>query len=69
MRFRPILMTTAAAIDGRGALALGQGTGSELRQPLGYAMSGIGAPAAPQLHNAPVCISISTPAEVAARKC
>ncbi|CAM5220232.1 HAE1 family hydrophobic/amphiphilic exporter-1 OS=Castellaniella defragrans OX=75697 GN=HNR28_001219 PE=4 SV=1 [Castellaniella defragrans] len=40
LRFRPILMTTAAALLAGIPLALGTGTGSELRQPLGYAMIG-----------------------------
>jgi multidrug efflux pump subunit AcrB len=40
LRFRPIMMTTAAAMMAGVPLALGQGTGSELRQPLGYAMVG-----------------------------
>lgn len=40
LRFRPILMTTAAALLAGLPLALGTGTGSELRQPLGYAMIG-----------------------------
>jgi HAE1 family hydrophobic/amphiphilic exporter-1 len=40
LRFRPILMTTAAAMLAGVPLALGPGTGSELRQPLGYAMVG-----------------------------
>src|SRR5215470_12136343 len=40
LRFRPILMTTAAAMLAGVPLALGNGTGSELRQPLGYAMVG-----------------------------
>jgi HAE1 family hydrophobic/amphiphilic exporter-1 len=40
LRFRPILMTTAAALLAGVPLAFGQGTGSELRQPLGYAMIG-----------------------------
>ncbi|CAO3431775.1 multidrug efflux RND transporter permease subunit [Azospirillum endophyticum] len=39
-RFRPILMTTMAALLGGVPLMLGAGTGSELRQPLGYAMVG-----------------------------
>ena len=39
-RFRPIMMTTAAAMTAGIPLALGYGTGSELRQPLGYAMVG-----------------------------
>jgi multidrug efflux pump subunit AcrB len=40
LRFRPILMTTAAAMFAGLPLAFGTGTGSELRQPLGYAMVG-----------------------------
>src|SRR5258707_1003438 len=40
LRFRPILMTTAAALLAGIPLAIGTGTGSELRQPLGYAMVG-----------------------------
>ena len=40
LRFRPILMTTVAALLAGVPLALGTGTGSELRQPLGYAMVG-----------------------------
>ena len=40
LRFRPILMTTAAAMMAGVPLALGHGTGAELRQPLGYAMVG-----------------------------
>jgi HAE1 family hydrophobic/amphiphilic exporter-1 len=40
MRFRPIMMTTMAAVLGGVPLMLGQGTGSEIRQPLGYAMVG-----------------------------
>jgi HAE1 family hydrophobic/amphiphilic exporter-1 len=40
MRFRPILMTTLCALLGGLPLMLGTGTGSELRQPLGYAMVG-----------------------------
>ncbi|MCW2238846.1 multidrug efflux RND transporter permease subunit [Azospirillum canadense] len=40
LRFRPILMTTMAALLGGVPLMLGTGTGSELRQPLGYAMVG-----------------------------
>jgi HAE1 family hydrophobic/amphiphilic exporter-1 len=40
LRFRPILMTTAAAMFAGVPLAFGHGTGSELRQPLGYAMVG-----------------------------
>jgi HAE1 family hydrophobic/amphiphilic exporter-1 len=40
LRFRPILMTTLAALLGGVPLMLGTGTGSEIRQPLGYAMVG-----------------------------
>jgi HAE1 family hydrophobic/amphiphilic exporter-1 len=40
IRFRPIMMTTMAAILGGVPLMLGTGTGSEIRQPLGYAMVG-----------------------------
>jgi len=39
-RFRPIMMTTFAALLGALPLALGQGTGAEIRQPLGYAIVG-----------------------------
>jgi multidrug efflux pump len=38
LRFRPILMTTLAAMFGGLPLALGSGTGSELRRPLGIAI-------------------------------
>jgi multidrug efflux pump len=40
LRFRPILMTTMAAICGALPLALGTGTGSELRRPLGITIIG-----------------------------
>jgi len=40
LRFRPILMTTMAAMLGAVPLALGTGTGSELRRPLGIAIIG-----------------------------
>jgi HAE1 family hydrophobic/amphiphilic exporter-1 len=39
-RFRPILMTTMAAMLGSVPLMLGTGTGSEIREPLGYAIVG-----------------------------
>ncbi|MBO4301017.1 MAG: efflux RND transporter permease subunit [Desulfovibrio sp.] len=39
-RFRPIMMTTAAAILGAVPLAFGQGDGAELRQPLGVTIVG-----------------------------
>ena len=40
LRFRPILMTTMAALLGAVPLMLGTGAGSEIRQPLGYAIVG-----------------------------
>ncbi|OZB62200.1 MAG: acriflavine resistance protein B [Lysobacterales bacterium 14-68-21] len=40
LRFRPIMMTTAAAMLGALPLALGTGIGSELRQPLGVSIVG-----------------------------
>jgi multidrug efflux pump subunit AcrB len=39
-RFRPVLMTTMCALFGGLPLMMGGGTGSELRQPLGFAMVG-----------------------------
>jgi multidrug efflux pump len=40
LRFRPIMMTTMAALFGALPLALGTGTGSEFRRPLGIAVAG-----------------------------
>src|SRR5713226_3008934 len=40
LRFRPILMTTMAALLGGVPMMLGSGVGSEIRQPLGYAIVG-----------------------------
>ena len=40
MRFRPIMMTTMAALMGALPIALGMGAGAELRQPLGVAVVG-----------------------------
>jgi multidrug efflux pump subunit AcrB len=40
LRFRPILMTTMAALLGALPLALGSGTGAELRRPLGITIIG-----------------------------
>jgi multidrug efflux pump len=40
LRFRPILMTTLAAMLGALPMLLGTGTGSELRRPLGLAIIG-----------------------------
>jgi len=40
LRFRPIMMTTMAALLGAVPLAFGHGTGSELRRPLGITIIG-----------------------------
>ncbi|HEX3481918.1 MAG TPA: efflux RND transporter permease subunit [Kofleriaceae bacterium] len=40
LRFRPIMMTTVAALSGALPLAFGTGTGAELRRPLGIAIVG-----------------------------
>jgi multidrug efflux pump len=40
LRFRPIMMTTSAALFGAMPLAIGMGDGSELRRPLGIAIVG-----------------------------
>jgi len=40
LRFRPIMMTTMAALLGALPLALGSGVGSELRHPLGISIVG-----------------------------
>jgi HAE1 family hydrophobic/amphiphilic exporter-1 len=40
LRFRPIMMTTLAALVGALPIALGVGAGAELRQPLGLAVAG-----------------------------
>ena len=40
LRFRPIMMTTMAALLGGVPLALGTGVGSELRRPLGITIIG-----------------------------
>jgi multidrug efflux pump len=40
LRFRPIMMTTSAALLGALPLAIGLGEGSELRRPLGIAIVG-----------------------------
>jgi multidrug efflux pump subunit AcrB len=67
LRFRPIMMTTAAAMMAGAPLALGHGTGAELRQPLGYAHRGrAGAqPASHALHHAGG-LSLSRPSAVLA---
>ena len=40
LRFRPIMMTTMAALLGAVPLMLGNGAGAEIRQPMGYAIVG-----------------------------
>jgi multidrug efflux pump len=40
LRFRPIMMTTMAALFGAVPLAIGTGMGSELRRPLGISIIG-----------------------------
>ena len=54
LRFRPIMMTTFAAIFGTLPIALGTGAGAELRQPLGVAVVGglVLLPAPHPLHHA-----------------
>ena len=54
LRFRPIMMTTFAAIFGALPIALGTGAGAELRQPLGVAVVGglVAVAAADALHHA-----------------
>ena len=54
LRFRPIMMTTLAALFGALPLALESGTGSELRNPLGVTIVGglLLSPAAHPLHHA-----------------
>ena len=54
LRFRPIMMTTLAALFGALPLALESGTGSELRNPLGVTIVGglLLSPAAHALHHA-----------------
>ena len=54
LRFRPIMMTTMAALLGALPLALSNGVGSELRRPLGITIVGglIAEPVAHALHDA-----------------
>src|SRR5262249_45445671 len=55
LRFRPIMMTTFAAIFGALPIALGSGEGAELRQPLGFAVvGGLCLPQLPPLFIPPV---------------
>ena len=61
LRFRPILMTTMAAMLGALPLALGRGVGSELRRPLGITIiGGLMVSQALTLYTTPVVYSIST---------
>ena len=65
LRFRPIMMTTMAAILGALPMALGSGAGAELRRPLGIAIVGglLRQPGAVALHDAGlVRVHGSTPA-------
>ena len=54
LRFRPIMMTTMAALLGGLPLALGTGVGSELRRPLGITIVGglLAQPTAHAVHHA-----------------
>ena len=55
VRFRPILMTTMAALLGGVPLMLGTGAGAEIRRPLGFAIvGGLGVPVSHPLHDAVV---------------
>ena len=68
LRFRPILMTTAAAMLAGLPMMFGHGTGSELRHPLGYSMVGglAAEPAAHALHDAGG-LSLPRPPAIVAR--
>ena len=68
LRFRPIMMTTFAALFGAVPLALGSGTGSELRRPLGVTIIGglMVSQLLTLLHHAG-CVSVVRPAGEALR--
>jgi multidrug efflux pump subunit AcrB len=68
LRFRPILMTTMAALLGAVPLMLGTGTGSEIRQPLGYSIGGgLLLSQLLTLYTAPRRLSLSRPAAATLR--
>ena len=62
LRFRPIMMTTMAAMLGALPLVFGTGEGSEMRKPLGIAIVGglVVSQALTAVHDAPWFICIST---------